>query len=437
MKIFLAICFSLMMSVVVAQQQDVQELLERETVVLYELQEQRTQKVYDLQTKGIDPKSDFELIELDSQIKAQATKVKTLKKQVKRLDKEAAKAERERQKALAAQQNPNVPAASGRPAPTVPPVPTKTISPLKSAKKELKALKKREKELVNKALSEGRNPQNASEVLQASEAVQLKEAEIAQLENQVPSVGNPSVSTPPPSRPVTSTPPPPAPKKKKIPSIGKADPRLKQAKKELKALKKQQKEVVNQALMQGRNPQTAPEVVRVSNAVTAKQNEILALQNGSAPATPSTPQQAIVDQKPQQPIAFETTPTSQPSTETVTASPIPTIGLSTILFQKFSTAIDPSYDLYLNYVAKQMLENPNLLISVNAYTDNSEKQRISMQLTAGMASSVRQALVSRGINPNRIILNPQGSKNAIGDNKTLLGQSRNRRVELRFTTMSS
>jgi len=195
------------------------------------------------------------------------------------------------------------------------------------------------------------------------------------------------------------------------------------------------------AIIEGRNPTTSPEIVVVNEQIAIKKAEIIAVTD----AQPVVAEQPVIaPTTPSQPVLIDPVPRAedtmmQKPIETVQAPEqptiaIPSIGLSTILFQKFSTEINTDYDLYLNYVAKQLQENPALLLKVSAYTDNSEKQRISMQLTAGMANSVRQAFMKRGIPPQRIILDPQGSRNNLGDNKTLLGQSRNRRVELSFTT---
>lgn len=129
----------------------------------------------------------------------------------------------------------------------------------------------------------------------------------------------------------------------------------------------------------------------------------------------------------------ETTEIEQ-GTEVEETLSIPEIGLTTILFDKFSTEIKNDYQLYINYVAKQLIDHPHLILSIDAYTDNSEKERIAKELTTNMAKSVAREFLKRGISAERLNIKAKGSKQPVGDNKTYFGQIRNRRVELSFQT---
>ncbi len=111
---------------------------------------------------------------------------------------------------------------------------------------------------------------------------------------------------------------------------------------------------------------------------------------------------------------------------------IPEIGLTTILFPKYVTEVPQEYELYLNFVAKQLQQNPYLKLQIESYTDDSDKIKVSMNLTTEMANSTVQEFVNRGIDPNRLLVKANGSKRPLGDNGNFFGQARNRRVELSF-----
>jgi len=227
--------------------------------------------------------------------------------------------------------------------------------------------------------------------------------------------------------------------------------REKQLKNQIKELKKQRKVLIKQAQAAGQNPMTLQSVQDYDRRILDKEAELLQVQTTPLPSPPnaqiyeSTPSAQPQKKKQQQPV--QVTPQVKEKATTAVNTPqetnipnvtqqieIPAIGLSTILFPKFSTEVPRDYGLYLNHVAKQLKDNPGLLLQIDAFTDNSEKNRVSMQLTAGMANSVAQEMVNRGIPPNRLKVEANGSKNAVGDNKNFFGQARNRRVELQFLT---
>lgn len=210
---------------------------------------------------------------------------------------------------------------------------------------------------------------------------------------------------------------------------------IKALKTEVKELKRKRKDAISAILAQGQNPMMDSSVQELDQLIASKELELAELKSTPLPTSNNNHNQPVTNQnkpqiQPQTPV--NPVPTQTPNIA-VSANPTPDIGLTTILFPKFSSEINEDYNLYLNFVAQQMQTNTNLLLTIDAYTDDSEKNKVSMQLTEKMANNAAQAFVNRGINPQRLIIKAHGSKNSVGDNKTFFGQARNRRVELGFT----
>jgi len=206
--------------------------------------------------------------------------------------------------------------------------------------------------------------------------------------------------------------------------------KIKALKKEIKTIKKEQKAVITQLESIGQNPVTNPAVQDFDRRILAKQQELATLQSTPLPVASQVNQPQV-----NSPVVTRDTINNQPlptSTDVEPVVEIIPIGLSTILFEKFSTEIANQYELNLNHVAKQMIDEPALRLQIQSFTDNSEKNKVSMQITAGMANAVAQAMVNRGISPDRLDVKANGSKKAVGDNNNFFGQARNRRVELSF-----
>lgn len=202
---------------------------------------------------------------------------------------------------------------------------------------------------------------------------------------------------------------------------------IRQVKQEIKDLKKQRKDLINQLLVAQQNPANSKELKQIDQQIAQKNNEIIALRNGVKTQVSAAQPQPVT----QQPNQAVSTPVQEPVV--VEATPqFPPIALSTILFEKLSTSVNEKYDLYINAVAKQLKEDPSMALSISAYTDNSEKNSVSNDLSEKMAHNTAQAFVSRGISPSRLYVQANGSKKPIADNKKFFGQARNRRVELQF-----
>lgn len=80
----------------------------------------------------------------------------------------------------------------------------------------------------------------------------------------------------------------------------------------------------------------------------------------------------------------------------------------------------------LDAVVEFAHKHPDAKLKIIGYSDSKAKPSLSL----GLADSVRNYLVTKGVAGNRISINGAGSSNPVADNKTREGRKKNRRVEI-------
>ena len=81
-------------------------------------------------------------------------------------------------------------------------------------------------------------------------------------------------------------------------------------------------------------------------------------------------------------------------------------------------------------VVAPMKEHPNLRALVEGHTDSIGSDAYNQRLSERRANAVRDYMVSRGIDAQRIMTKGWGKSKPIASNKTKEGRARNRRVEV-------
>ena len=81
-------------------------------------------------------------------------------------------------------------------------------------------------------------------------------------------------------------------------------------------------------------------------------------------------------------------------------------------------------------MAATLNENPNIRVEVAGHTDNTGGRALNERLSVARAESVKNYLVSKGIEANRVYTEGKGEASPVADNKTKEGKSKNRRVEI-------
>ena len=86
----------------------------------------------------------------------------------------------------------------------------------------------------------------------------------------------------------------------------------------------------------------------------------------------------------------------------------------------------------LDRVAQVLAAYPQTTIFVAGHTDSTGSEEYNMKLSQQRADSVKNALVQRGVAPQRISAVGYGEGQPIADNNTEFGRQQNRRVEVRI-----
>lgn len=110
-----------------------------------------------------------------------------------------------------------------------------------------------------------------------------------------------------------------------------------------------------------------------------------------------------------------------------------TIQLRNVFFAFNKADILPESNDELNKVVKFMKDQPTVEIEVSGHTDNKGSNDYNMKLSQDRANSVKDYLVSNGIDAARITAKGYGETKPIATNATEYGREQNRRVEFTIT----
>ncbi len=101
-------------------------------------------------------------------------------------------------------------------------------------------------------------------------------------------------------------------------------------------------------------------------------------------------------------------------------------------FEFNSTKLLPESYPILFYAVQSLIQNPELKVEIQGYTDNIGSEKLNMQLSEKRAGAVRDYLVARGISRDRLTIVGLGAANPVADNKTADGRALNRRIEFKI-----
>jgi outer membrane protein OmpA-like peptidoglycan-associated protein len=103
-----------------------------------------------------------------------------------------------------------------------------------------------------------------------------------------------------------------------------------------------------------------------------------------------------------------------------------------ILFRFDKSELDDRGQTALLDVAKQLQDNPNLVVELEGYTDSVGANPYNVQLSQRRSEAVRRFLVEKGIEMHRIHSIGLGDIKPSADNNTAKGREQNRRVMVKF-----
>jgi len=103
---------------------------------------------------------------------------------------------------------------------------------------------------------------------------------------------------------------------------------------------------------------------------------------------------------------------------------------SDISFAPGRADIEPNLRTVLDRFAQSLRANPGTEVRIIGHTDSTGSDAVNDPLSVARASSTRNYLTDRGVDPARIQVAGRGSHEPIASNATAEGRARNRRVEI-------
>lgn len=107
------------------------------------------------------------------------------------------------------------------------------------------------------------------------------------------------------------------------------------------------------------------------------------------------------------------------------------IRLYGLQFNSGQASLKESSESTLVKIEKLLKDSSDLVIEIQGHTDSQGDEKKNLVLSTARANAVKEALIKRGIQAERLKVKGFGERNPIADNKTQVGREANRRVELK------
>jgi len=102
-----------------------------------------------------------------------------------------------------------------------------------------------------------------------------------------------------------------------------------------------------------------------------------------------------------------------------------------IYFDVNKYKVKPESFAVIDQMAKYLQENPKMRIMIEGHTDNTGKDQANQALSEKRANAIKEELVRKGIDSNRLETIGYGAAKPIADNATPQGRTQNRRVTIK------
>jgi outer membrane protein OmpA-like peptidoglycan-associated protein len=168
--------------------------------------------------------------------------------------------------------------------------------------------------------------------------------------------------------------------------------------------------------------------------------ERITVASTDAPAAPQSDQDQTVALAPD--MAAEDQPAASPdrageNTTVAIYNALQELEDRRILFAPSSVNLVDGSAERLTAIAELFNRFPDVKIEIEGHTDTSGNADANMRLSQQRAVAVREALVERGVERDRLVAYGYGEGVPLVDNATPEGRARNRRIEFRFPTSGS
>lgn len=101
-----------------------------------------------------------------------------------------------------------------------------------------------------------------------------------------------------------------------------------------------------------------------------------------------------------------------------------------VFFATGSSKLMAKSNKSLDEVAKLMIADPSLKMDIDGHTDSQGSDELNQALSEKRAASVRDYLISKGVDASRLKATGYGETKPVADNNTAAGRAKNRRTEM-------
>ncbi len=108
------------------------------------------------------------------------------------------------------------------------------------------------------------------------------------------------------------------------------------------------------------------------------------------------------------------------------------VAAKNVFFATGSSKLLAKSNKSLDEVSKILEEDANLKLDIEGHTDNTGNAEKNQTLSEQRAKSVLDYLISKGVDPSRLVSAGFGQDQPVADNKTAAGRAQNRRVDLKL-----
>lgn len=122
----------------------------------------------------------------------------------------------------------------------------------------------------------------------------------------------------------------------------------------------------------------------------------------------------------------------EPAPQIVNTPRGPSLTLDDVLFDFEQSSLRPEAGNTVEKAAAYLRSNPERTALVEGHTDHTGDASFNQGLSVQRSESIKDALMSMGIDENRIKTKGLGESTPVADNGTIEGRQANRRVEVIF-----
>ena len=101
-------------------------------------------------------------------------------------------------------------------------------------------------------------------------------------------------------------------------------------------------------------------------------------------------------------------------------------------FDSDELVLNSKFKALISHLANELRENPTKTLQIDSFTDGIGSKAYSIDIALRRAQKIKDELVARGVDEDRIKINPKGAVDFVGSNDTDEGREKNNRIIIKI-----